>query len=168
MGKTVAMAVVAKTRGVYGGAVREPEERFNIQSEDDLGSWMSPIGWEPSPKERTKPTTAAITALALEAEITGLKAKSDKLESDVKELRERLEETEISYDDERNRANVLVQEVAQSKAVFDAIRAELVKVVGLPADLKLAEAVAWMADRLSATNATGAAESKAKPNSKKE
>jgi hypothetical protein len=71
----------------------------------------------------------------------------------------------------RDRVAELEREVSNNNAAFDAIRASLVKVPGLPADLKLAQAVAWMADRL-ADNITSPAmsegTSKSKTSTKKE
>lgn len=161
----LALAVVALARGAYGGMIREIGDRFTIASEGDLGAWMQPDGWEPKPKELPEPA-AVIDVPALEAEVERLQAELQfqlgLRQSDSRNLDAVFEQR----DEWKARAETAEAEVEGDKAVFDAIRAELVKVVGLPADLKLAEAVAWMADRLSAT--TSSAETKAKPNSKKE
>ncbi len=45
------LQVIARQRGVYGGILREPGERFVLKNEAELGAWMIPCESPPLPKE---------------------------------------------------------------------------------------------------------------------
>ena len=72
--------------GYYGGQMRQPDEKFNISGPGALGSWMEPIGWNPSDKapKLSKVGQAELDELAA-AEIAAQTAK--KAEQDPKAFR---------------------------------------------------------------------------------
>lgn len=68
MSRSTKLPVTAAERGYYGAQIREPGEKFNIEAEDDLGSWMIPNGWTPPKKGQAVKLSKVAVAAAAEAE----------------------------------------------------------------------------------------------------
>lgn len=157
--------VVATAVGQYGKHRRVGASFVLAQRADFAPSWMRAVGWDPNePEPEPEPELEVDPTASIRSRVADLEAENEEL----RDIGSRASTAAAKLQD---RVAELEKETAHDKAVFDDIRASLVKVVGLPADLKLSEAVAWMADRLSATNASaGAAEQtgKSKTSTKKE